>query len=250
MPHRSRKLAENLYFYIWQGRGNNCNTCLFTNVIRGGRPHVIIDPGSIVNELRETCFDSLLMAMQGDGFKVEDIGLIINTHTHPDHCEAMEAIVQKSEQKSEKGKATQALIALSREEEEYHRTVGEKLYGMLGLKVPQFKPFIYLVEGDLILGKERQLNLQILHTPGHSPGALSIYWADNKVLIPGDVVFYGGVGRTDFPGGSITLLKQSIEKLSKLEVEYLLPGHSTEYGSIIEGKDKVERNFQAVRFLI
>ena len=121
---------------------------------------------------------------------------------------------------------------------------------MLGLKVPQFKPFIYLVEGDLILGKERQLNLQILHTPGHSPGALSIYWADNKVLIPGDVVFYGGVGRTDFPGGSITLLKQSIEKLSKLEVEYLLPGHSTEYGSIIEGKDKVERNFQAVRFLI
>jgi glyoxylase-like metal-dependent hydrolase (beta-lactamase superfamily II) len=84
MPHHSRKLAENLYFYIWQGRGNNCNTCLFTNVIRGGRPHVIIDPGSIVNELREPCFDSLLMAIQEDGFKIEDIGLIINTHTHPD----------------------------------------------------------------------------------------------------------------------------------------------------------------------
>jgi glyoxylase-like metal-dependent hydrolase (beta-lactamase superfamily II) len=177
------------------------------------------------------------MAMQGDGLKVEDIGLIINTHTHPDHCEAMEAIVQKSEQKSEKGKATQALIALSKEEEEYHRTVGEKLYGMLGLKVPQFEPFIYLVEGDLILGKERKINLQVLHTPGHSPGSLSIYWSDNKVLIPGDVIFYGGVGRTDFSGGSITLLKQSIEKLSKLEVDYLLPGHSTEYGGIIEGKE-------------
>jgi glyoxylase-like metal-dependent hydrolase (beta-lactamase superfamily II) len=121
---------------------------------------------------------------------------------------------------------------------------------MLGLKVPQFEPFIYLVEGDLILGKERKINLQVLHTPGHSPGSLSIYWPDNRVLISGDVVFYGGVGRTDFPGGSITLLKQSIEKLSKLEVDYLLPGHSTEYGGIIEGKERVERNFQAVRFLI
>jgi len=70
------------------------------------------------------------------------------------------------------------------------------------------------------------------------------------VLITGDVVFYGSVGRTDFPGGSITVLKQSIEKLSKLEVEYLLPGHSTEYGSIIEGKERVELNFKAVRFIV
>lgn len=249
MPHRSLKLAENLYFYIWQGRGNNCNTCLFTNVLRGGRPHVIIDPGSIANELREACLDSLIISMQGDGLKVDDIGLIINTHTHPDHCEAMEAIVQKS-QKSGKGKATQALVALSREEEEYHRTVGKKLYSSLGLNVPQFELFIYLVEGNLILGKENRINLQVPHTPGHSPGSLSFYWTDSKVLIPGDVIFYGSVGRTDFHGGSITILKQSIEKLSKLEVECLLPGHSTEYGSIIEGKERVERNFQAVRFLI
>lgn len=116
--------------------------------------------------------------------------------------------------------------------------------------MPQFEPFVYLVEGDLILGKENRINLQVLHTPGHSPGSLSFYWPDSKVLIPGDVIFYGSVGRTDFPGGSITILKQSIEKLSKLEVEYLLPGHSTEYGSIIEGKERVERNFQALRFLI
>ena len=250
MPHRSLKLAKNLYFYIWQGRGNNCNTCLFTNVLRGERPHVIIDPGSIVNELREPCFDSLLMAMQGDGFKVDDIGLIINTHTHPDHCEAMETIVQKSRPENEKGKVTQALIALSREEEVYHRTIGKNLYSKLGLNVPQFEPFIYLVEGDLILGKERKINLQILHTPGHSPGSLSIYWPDNKVLIPGDVIFHGSIGRTDFHGGSITLLRQSIEKLSKLEVDYLLPGHSTEYGNIIEGKENVVRNFQGIKFLI
>ena len=250
MPHRSRRLAENLYCYIWQGRGNNCNTYLFTTVLRGKRPHVIVDPGFVVNELKEPCFDSLLMAMQGDGFKVEDIGLIINTHTHPDHCQATEVIVQKSAQKGGKGKFHQALVALSREEDEYYRTAGERLFSMFGMEVAKFEPFIYLVEGDLSLGKEKKIDLQILHTPGHSPGSISIYWPENKVLIPGDVVFYGAVGRTDFPGGSILVLKQSIEKLSRLEVEYLLPGHSTEYGTIVEGKERVERNFKAIRFLI
>jgi hydroxyacylglutathione hydrolase len=176
--------------------------------------------------------------------------LIINTHTHPDHCQATEVIVQKSARKGGKGKASQAVVALSREEEEYYRTVGERLFSMFGMEVAKFEPFIYLVEGDLSLGKEKKIDLQIWHTPGHSPGSISIYWPNNKVLITGDVVFYGGVGRTDFPGGSISVLKQSIEKLSRLEVEYLLPGHSTEYGSIIEGKEKVERNFKAVRFLI
>ena len=256
MPHRSLKLAENLYCYLWQGRGNNCNTYLFTTVLRGERPHVIVDPGFVVNELKEPCFDSLLMAMQEDGFKVEDIGLIINTHTHPDHCQATEVIVQKSARKGGKRKASQAkvsqaLVALSREEEEYYRTVGERVFSMFGMEVAKFEPFIYLVEGDLSLGKEeKKLDLQILHTPGHSPGSISIYWPNNKVLITGDVVFYGAVGRTDFPGGSIWVLKQSIEKLSRLEVEYLLPGHSTEYGSIIEGRERVERNFKAVRVLI
>jgi len=250
MQHSSRQLIDNLYCYLWQGRGNNCNTYLLANVLRGKRPHIIIDPGCSVNELREPCFDSLLLSMQGDGFKIEDIGLIINTHTHPDHCAATEVIVQRSGQEGGKDKINQALVALSSEEEEYYRTMGGRLFSMMGLKAPQFEPFIYLVEGDLSLGKEKKINLQILHTPGHSPGSISIYWPDNKVLITGDVVFYGSVGRTDFPGGSITVLKQSIEKLSRLEVEYLLPGHSTEYGSIIEGKERVELNFKAVRFII
>jgi len=70
------------------------------------------------------------------------------------------------------------------------------------------------------------------------------------VLITGDLIFYGGVGRTDFPGGSITTLKQSIERLSALDVEFLLPGHSTELGSIVEGREKVERNLSAIRLMI
>ncbi|MBM4463390.1 MAG: MBL fold metallo-hydrolase [Chloroflexi bacterium] len=251
MPHYARRINEQLYCYIWQGRGNNCNTYLLANMLRGERPHVIVDPGFVVNELREPCFDSLLAAMQRDKLNAEDIGLIINTHTHPDHCQATEAIVQKSAPKRGRGRLSQALTALSREEAEYFKAVGERMFGMFGMEVARLDPFIYLVEGDLTLGVgTKRVDLQILHTPGHSPGSICIYWPDKKALITGDVIFYASVGRTDFPGGSITVLKQSIEKLATLDVEYLLPGHSTEYGSIVEGKDKVRRNFEAVRLFV
>jgi glyoxylase-like metal-dependent hydrolase (beta-lactamase superfamily II) len=240
------QIRDNLYSYIWQGRGNNCNTCLFTDLLRGNRPHVIVDPGFVTDELGESCLDSLIASIEGDGFKAEDIGLIINTHSHPDHCDANQALVQKT--RREAG-IKQALIAINQEEDEYRCTIGEKIYSLMGRKPPQIEPFFYLGEGDLVLGGRKGIKLQILHTPGHSPGSISLYWPDNKVLISGDVIFYGSVGRTDFPGGSLSTLKQSIEKLSKLEVECMIPGHSTEFGGIIQGKERVERNFQAIRLL-
>ncbi|GAI08728.1 unnamed protein product, partial [marine sediment metagenome] len=58
------------------------------------------------------------------------------------------------------------------------------------------------------------------------------------------------IGRTDFPGGSSSLLRKSIDELSQLDVEYLVPGHSTEMGSIIAGKDKVRRNFYTVKMFL
>jgi hydroxyacylglutathione hydrolase len=63
-------------------------------------------------------------------------------------------------------------------------------------------------------------------------------------------VFYGSIGRTDFPGGSLSLLKKSIDKLSKLDVDYVVPGHRTEYGNVIKGKTNVQRNFQAVKLFL
>ena len=251
MPHVSRKLIDNLFCYIWQGRGNNCNTYVFADVLRGQRPHVIVDPGFIVNELREPCFDSLLSSMTKDGIEAEDIGLVINTHTHPDHCQATEVIVDRSARKEPAGKVRRALVALSGEEEEYYRTAGERMFGMFGMKAARLDPSIQLVEGDLSLGEGgSKVDLRVFLTPGHSPGSVCLYWQDQGVLITGDVVFYGSVGRTDFPGGSISVLKQSIDKLTDLDVEYLLPGHSTEYGSIVEGKEMVRRNFQAIKFLV
>lgn len=251
MLHRSRKLLDNLFCYVWSGHGNNSHTYLFPNALRGERPHVIVDPGFVVNETYEGCLDSLTDAMGSDGFRVEDIGLIINTHAHPDHCQATETVVERSTRTDGKGKINKAIVAIHREADEYYRVAGERMFNMFGMKAVRLDPLIHLAEGDLNLGRdEKQVALTVLHTPGHSPGSVCLYWGAKKVLITGDLVFNGGVGRTDFPGGSITILKQSIERVSQLDVEYLLPGHSTEMGSIIEGKQRVEQNFRAIKFII
>ena len=235
------QLAEKFYCYLWQGRGNNCNTVLWPLVLRGERPHVLIDPGLVRDEFGEPCFDSLAQAMEGDGFKMEDIGLVIATHSHPDHIEATELVVEKSG----------ALFTLSREEDEFHRTVGMSYFQMFGAKPPQVNPSFYLKEGNLSLGaKDDKVAVKVVFTPGHSPGSISLYMGEDKILISGDVVFAGSIGRTDFPGGSPSLLRKSIDELSQLDVEYLVPGHSTEMGSIIAGKDKIRRNFYTVKMFI
>lgn len=234
--HQSINLTGNLFCYIWQGMGNNCNTSVFKGVLKGDKPHVIIDPGHLVNETSEHCFKSLEEALRGDNIRIEDIGLIINTHSHPDHCEANELIIDKSG----------ATVTMSKEEDEFRTTIGERMYTMFGLKPPKFTPLFYLKEGDTDLGKDG-FKVRVLLTPGHSPGSICLYMEDTKVLITGDVIFFMSVGRTDFPGGSTQLLKKSIDKLSQLDVEYLVPGHNTEPNGIIRGKDRIRMNFQAVQ---
>ena len=239
--HNSVKIAEYFYCYVWQGRGNNCNTILWPSVLRGEHPHVLIDPGHVRNELGEPCFDSLTQAMERDDFKVDDIGLVIGTHSHPDHIEATELVVEKSG----------ALFTLSREEDEFYRTVGTMFFQAFGGKPPQVNPFFYLKEGDLSLGaKNNKMTAKVFFTPGHSPGSISLYLEKDRILVTGDVIFAGSIGRTDFPGGSPSLLRKSINELSQLDVEYLVPGHSTETDSIITGQDKVRRNFYTVKMFI
>jgi glyoxylase-like metal-dependent hydrolase (beta-lactamase superfamily II) len=98
------------------------------------------------------------------------------------------------------------------------------------------EPDFFLKEGDISINN---VNLKIFHTPGHSPGSISLYLPDRKLLFTGDLVFKGGIGRTDLPGGDGSLLKKSLKRLSELEIEWLLPGH----GDIISGAKDVEANF-------
>lgn len=76
------------------------------------------------------------------------------------------------------------------------------------------------------LTSDSYAGFKILSTPGHTDGGISLYHPEEKILISGDTVFpSGGVGRTDLPTGNITHLKESVEKLTKIEVESLYSGH-------------------------
>jgi glyoxylase-like metal-dependent hydrolase (beta-lactamase superfamily II) len=80
----------------------------------------------------------------------------------------------------------------------------------------------YLVPGrDIQLGKEV---IQVLFTPGHSPGSVSFYSPDNGFVISGDVLFRGSIGRTDLPGGDFKTLSESIRNQL-----FSLPGDTIVY---------------------
>jgi glyoxylase-like metal-dependent hydrolase (beta-lactamase superfamily II) len=116
------------------------------------------------------------------------------------------------------------------------------IYSQLGGKVD-----LFLGEGNLDLGRESPVQLEVFHSPGHSPGHTTFYWAQEKVLIAGDLIFYRSTGRVDLPGGDPRALKNSIERLSELDIEYVLCGHPYGHSGVIEGADEVRQNFEFLR---
>lgn len=221
------KLVDNLYAYVWRGEDNNCNSYLFANALKGGG-HVLIDPGHITTPMyRQPGWERLVQEMVGDGLDAAAVGLVILTHAHTDHSEAAGLI------RKEHG----ALVAASE--------IESRMYQRMGGAVD-----VYLEEGELLLGQNGRMKLEILLSPGHSPGHITIYWPEQKVLITGDVVFFRSTGRVDLPGGSAAALKQSIEKLSELDVEYLLCGHPYGHPGVIEGKTAVRQNFDFIKMNI
>jgi len=215
------ELQKDLYAYLWQNPyENNCNSYL----IRGERT-VLIDPG------HSRHLTGLFSRMEEDGISPDEIHVLIITHAHPDHLEGLEAFLEKP-----------VRIAMSREEERYLLGDGKLLLDVTGMDPsrPSFRIDFYLGEGELRLGTK---TFNIFHTPGHSPGSLSIYWPERKALFTGDLIFYQGVGRTDFPGGSSRLLRESIERLSRLDTEILLSGH----GEVVTEREAVLHNFHFIR---
>jgi len=213
------KLEEDLYAYLWQNPyENNCNTYVIN-----GEMTVLIDPGHSRHLSR------VFHQMEEDGLSSEKIDLVILTHSHPDHFEGLEAFIDKT-----------VKIAMSRVEEQYLLGRGRLLFDMMRMPMPKFRVDFYLKEGELQIGEKVY---QIYQTPGHSPGSLTIYWSDRKVLFTGDLIFYGGIGRTDFLEGDSKLLMESIERMSQLDTELLLPGH----GDIVMGKHLVLQNYEFIR---
>ncbi|MBM3298977.1 MAG: MBL fold metallo-hydrolase [Deltaproteobacteria bacterium] len=216
------KFAERVHVYVWNDqRENNCNSVLID-----GKVPMLIDPGHAhrVNVLFER--------MMQDGIDPARIKVVICTHGHPDHFEGTLAF-----------RESLAKIGICRAEEKFIEEVGRAAYMRMGTQRPDFRVDFYIQEGDLVVDRDE---FQVLLTPGHSPGSISLYWPRRKILIVGDVVFYQSVGRVDLPGGDGKLLKKSVERLSRLPVDLLIPGH----GPVIRGSDNVKANFDLVNRML
>ncbi|WP_423799085.1 MBL fold metallo-hydrolase [Neobacillus sp. SAB-20_R2A] len=189
----------------------------------------------IVENKDKTC---LIVDPGGDGKKLLNLlntrGLkplaVLLTHAHFDHIGAVEDVRN----------AYQIPVYIHKQE--------EKWLGDPALNGSQFFPLIEPIKAnaaDHLIKDEGEMNIgeftfHVYHTPGHSPGSVSYYFAKEGFVISGDALFQGSIGRTDLQGGNHTQLLKSIhDKLLTLPEEtYVLSGH----GAVTTIADEMDSN--------
>ena len=146
---------------------------------------------------------------------IHNLELIILTHCHYDHTASASQIAITSG----------APIAIHQDDAPHLNDDIMSVSSLFGHPAPDIRVDITYRDGDTI-PLDNGENLEVIHTPGHTPGGICLYEPDSKSLFSGDTIFPGGsIGRTDFAGGSAGDLSRSIEKLTHLDVHTLYPGH-------------------------
>jgi len=166
----------------------------------------VIDSGTGFNFTR---LYSLLNVLK---MKFDDIKQVINTHGHFDHVGGNGYFLKAHISIHE-------LDAPILENGDVKASMADFFDGKLRPRKVERK----LKEGDRI--KIGNMECEVIHTPGHTPGSICLYDKQSKILFSGDAVFADGVGRTDVPGGDQEALSKSLEKISKLNIDKILPGH-------------------------
>ena len=168
---------------------------------------IVVDPGGAP--------ERILHEVQQLGFAVRHI---LHTHAHFDHFLAS----------SEIKKVTGAAICLHHDDLD--------LWNNLELQCRLFGvPYVPSLSPDYWLGDEEkvmvgQAPVVALHTPGHTPGSMSFYVPDEQLVLAGDTLFRGSIGRTDLWGGNFDAIEESIrERLYTLdEATTVITGHGPE----------------------
>jgi hydroxyacylglutathione hydrolase len=150
------------------------------------REAIVIDPGDDAPDI--------LKIIKEKGLTVR---YIVNTHAHFDHVGANKAIRE----------ATGAELLLHEADAPVLATVSHqsRSFGMDPVSSPAADRL--LKHGDIITAGE--VSLKVLHTPGHTPGGISLL--EQGMVFTGDALFAGSIGRTDFPGGDLMTLLRSIK---------------------------------------
>ncbi len=169
---------------------------------------VVIDPG---------CYDQAERDVLVDFINKNELKPVrlLNTHCHIDHVLGNRFIAEKYD------------LELEMHEGEVPVLEAVQQYGlMMGITVDPSPPAgKFLNEGDLITFGNS--SLEICFTPGHSPASICFYSKEDELIIAGDTLFEGSIGRTDLPGGNYeTLMKSIFDKLLTLgDSMRVYPGH-------------------------
>ena len=170
---------------------------------------LVIDPGGDP--------EKILKIIKNNQFTVV---AILHTHAHLDHILAS-GIIKKE---------TEAPLYLNENDKFLWEMIGQQcqMFGIPEVKLPKIDGFI---KDDQHLGC---CDCIAIHTPGHTPGSMSFIFDEYKVLVAGDTLFKGSIGRTDLPGGDFNEIVKSIrDKLYSLDDELtVITGHgpSTKIG--------------------
>jgi len=154
--------------------------------------------------------------------KPEDIKIIVITHHHVDHTGSL----------YELKKATNANVAAYKDEVGYisgKKPASGPVFMRIGNRIMTFFTSYRNVEPDMILKEDDVVEgYRVIHTPGHTPGSISLYNPDNRVIIVGDTLRFNGekvMGPPSMLVEDSEALKRSVEKISKLDCEVMLSGH-------------------------
>jgi glyoxylase-like metal-dependent hydrolase (beta-lactamase superfamily II) len=188
----------------------------------------LIDNELLVDTGLGLYFEEIMASMLSVEVILENIKVILNTHSHCDHIRG-----NKKFRELTKG------VICAHELDARNIETGKKVFcNLFSLDSIPTKVDKRLKEGDEIYTLNHMF--KVIHTPGHTEGSICLYEPEKKILISGDTLFSDSVGRYDLEGGSKKDLVHSLKKLRKLEVSLLLPGHGVfKKGNISELVDKM-----------
>jgi hydroxyacylglutathione hydrolase len=168
---------------------------------------IVVDPGDNIPEI--------LSRLQKHGLTLRQI---VVTHAHIDHVGGAAQL----------RKSTGAPVLMNQQDLEL-LSMMEMQAGWLGVPTPQVAPPDASAEDGLAIGLA-SLPAQVLHTPGHTPGSICLLFPDHHLLLAGDTLFAGSIGRTDLPGGDGQQILRSLRgRLLVLpDSTRVLPGHGAE----------------------
>ena len=150
---------------------------------------LVVDPGAQAEKI-EKYLDGL-----------ELVG-VVATHGHVDHVGVVRTI---------KGKFQVPFYMNRRDVFLLNDPIWPGFEKQIGADLPCPEPDVFIEDGDTI--QVGTLSLRVFHTPGHTPGLCCLYEERQKVLIAGDLLFKGGVGRWDLRGGDLNSLRVSLKRI-------------------------------------